>query len=190
MAPTKIYIRNMVCARCKMVVKAELEKLGIQPLQVELGEADLPNELTEDQKQQVEKALKAVGFELITDKTSRLIEQIRQLLIDLVQNDNADKPRTNLSTWLEEKLHKDYSYLSSLFSSVEGITIEQFYIQQKIEKVKELLVYDELTLSEIAFKLGYSSVAHLSNQFRKVTGLTPTYFKQVKAVKRRSIDEL
>lgn len=186
----KLFIKNMVCARCKMAVTAALEKLDIKPLLVELGEVTLAEPLTPVEMEGFQTVLTNLGFELITDKTSKLIEQIRQLLIELAQNTDADKLRVNVSVWLAEKLNKDYSYISSLFSSVEGQTIEQFLIKQKIEKVKELLVYDELTLSEVSYKLGYSSVAHLSNQFRKVTGLTPTQFKQLRTVKRSPLDEL
>lgn len=179
----------MVCNRCKMVVKAELERLGYTPRIVELGEVVLDNELTDTEKLNIDEALQRVGFSIIDDKKSRLIEKIKNLIIELVHRQN-DEIKTNLSDYLSSLLNHDYSYLTHLFSEVEGTTIEKYYIAQKIEKVKELLVYDELTLSEIAFQLHYSSVAHLSNQFKKVTGLTPTHFKNIRDQKRKSLDEV
>lgn len=185
----KLHIKNMVCNRCKMVVKAELEKLGIQPLSVELGEVQLEQELTVAEKLKVETSLHKVGFSLIDDKKSLLIEQIKTLIVELVHHDNNEL-KVNLSDYLSRKLMHDYSYLSNLFSDVEGTTIEKYFIAQKIEKVKELLVYDELSLSEIAEQLSYSSVSYLSNQFKKVTGLTPSHFKNIRAIKRKPIDEV
>ena len=184
-----LHIKNMVCNRCKMVVKSELEKIGIRPLSVELGEVQLDYELSPAEKSQVEKILKLVGFALIDDRKSRLIEQIKTQIVKLVHQDNTEL-KVNLSDLLSQKLAHDYSYLSNLFSEVEGTTIEKYFIAQKIEKVKELLVYDELTLSEIAGQLNYSSVAYLSNQFKKVTGLTPSHFKNISSLKRKSLDEL
>lgn len=186
---TKLHIKNMVCSRCKMVVKAELEKLGYRPVSVELGEVVLEKEISQSEKLRIDEVLHAVGFALIDDKKSRLIERIKTTLVDLVHHQNSHL-KSNLSDHLAEQLHHDYAYLSSLFSEVEGTTIEQYYIAQKIEKVKELLVYDELTLSEIADQLHYSSVAHLSNQFKKVTGLTPSHFKQVRDARRKPLDEV
>lgn len=186
---TKLHIKNMVCNRCIMVVQNELEKLGLHPTYVELGEVMLENELDKAQKDQLEKRLTVLGFELIDDKKSRLIENIKKHIIDLVQVQDGDL-KINLSDYLSQKLHHDYNYISSLFSEVEGTTIEKYFIAQKIEKVKELLVYDELSLSEIAYQLNYSSVAHLSNQFKKVTGLTPTHFKNIKDIKRKPLDEV
>lgn len=185
----KLYIKNMVCSRCRMVVKSELEKLGLQPLNVDLGEVEVVEEISEMQKKQIAEQLKLFGFELIDDKKSRTIEKIKTLIIDLVQNRNNEL-KTNLSDFLSEELHQDYNTLSNLFSEVENTTIEKYFIHQKIEKVKELLMYDELNLSEIAFQLNYSSVAHLSNQFKKVTSFSPTYFKQLKNKKRRQIEDL
>jgi len=149
----------------------------------------LEKELGIEQKANLEKTLVELGFELIDDKKNRLIENIKKIIIELVQKQNSDL-KTNLSDYLSNKLHHDYNYISNLFSEVEGTTIEKYFIAQKIEKVKELLVYDELSLSEIAYKLNYSSVAHLSNQFKKVTGLTPTYFKNIKEIKRKPLDEV
>jgi len=185
----KLYIKNMVCGRCKMVVKAELEKFGLSLLTVELGEVETLAPITEEQKKAIAEHLKTLGFELIDDKKSQVIAKVKTLLIELVHQQNNEL-KTNLSDYLSEKLGHDYTYLSNLFSGIEGTTIEQYFIAQKIERVKELLVYDELTLSEIAFQLNYSSVAHLSNQFKKVTGLTPSHFKQVKAEKRKPLDKL
>lgn len=179
----------MVCSRCKMVVKSELEKLGLRPVTVELGEVEIGETLSKEQIQKVAECLKIFGFALIDDKKSRTIERIKTLIIDLVQHKNAEL-QTNLSDYLSRHLMKEYSTLSNLFSEVENTTIEKYFISQKIEKVKELLMYDELSLSEIAFRLHYSSVAHLSNQFKKVTGFSPGYFKQLKHKKRRQIEDL
>jgi len=184
-----LYIKNMVCNRCILVVKSELEKFGYQPLNITLGEVELKNEMTDNEKEIFNQHLKTFGFEIIDDRKSRLIGQIKSSIIEIVhQQDVALK--SNLSDYLSSKLHHDYTYLSNLFSEVEGTTIEKYFIAQKIERVKELLVYDELTLSEIADQMNYSSVAYLSNQFKKVTGLTPTYFKKVKENKRKPLDEV
>lgn len=185
----KIYIKNMVCNRCVMGVKSELEKLGYQPLNVNLGEVELKDELSDTEKATLDSQLKTLGFELIDDRKSRLIEQIKSSIIEIIhQNDGELK--TNLSDYLSAKLHHDYTYLSNIFSDVEGTTVEKYYIAQKIEKVKELLVYDELSLSEIADQMNYSSVGYLSNQFKKVTGLTPTHFKKIRENKRKPLDEV
>lgn len=179
----------MVCNRCIMAVRQVLEQMNIDVLSVELGEAQIANELTPDELATLEHSLKNLGFELISDRKSRLIEQIKNEIIYLVHHSDIIL-NTNLSTWLADRLHYDYTYLSNLFSEVEGTTIEKYYIAQRIEKVKELLVYDELTLAEIADALSYSSAAYLSSQFKKVTGLTPTFYKSIKETKRRNIDEL
>jgi AraC-like DNA-binding protein len=185
----KLYIKNMVCDRCKKTVTRVLCDLGIEHKPVSLGEVTLLKPLDTSVKKALEDKLLAEGFEIIDNRKTRLIEQIKKSLIELIQKGYPDK-RINLSKYLNQNLNYDYSYLSTLFSSVEGRTIENYFIQQKIEKVKELLVYDELTLSEISYKLGYSSVAHLSNQFKKVTGLTPSHFKSIGASKRKSLDAL
>jgi AraC-like DNA-binding protein len=185
----KLYIKNMVCNRCIMVVKNELEKLGFHPLNISLGEAELKQNLSDTEKQHINTHLQTFGFEIIDDRISRLIEQIKTYIIDVVHHQDG-KLTVNLSDYLSGNLHHDYSYLSSLFSAVEGTTIEKYFIAQKIEKVKELLVYDEFTLSEIAYQLNYSSVAHLSNQFKKVTGLTPSFFKNIKIEKRKPLDKV
>lgn len=186
---TTLFIKNMVCNRCIMAVKSELDKLGIEPNDVQLGEVTFERELTAQEKEKFSKALVSLGFEMIDDKKSRIIEQIKNIIIDLVHHQDNDI-KTNLSELLSEKLHHDYSYLSNLFSEVEGTTIEKYFIAQKIEKVKELLVYDELSLSEIAFRLNYSSVAYLSNQFKKVTGLSPSHFKKIREDRRKPLDEV
>lgn len=185
----KLYIKNMVCNRCKMVVKSEFDKLGYHTSTVELGEVEIKNELTEIEKQNLNIALQNFGFNLIDDKKSRLIERVKTLVVELVHYNNNDL-KTNLSDYISSRLNHDYNYISNLFSDVEGTTIEKYFIAQKIEKVKELLVYDELSLSEIAFKLNYSSVAYLSNQFKKVTGLSPSHFRNIKGNKRLPLDEV
>lgn len=179
----------MVCSRCKMVVKSILEGQGLHPVQVELGAIELMEEEISSIKEQLIRELQSYGFDLLDDKKTRIIEKIKNRITDLVQNQNNQLDRT-LSEYLSDELHQDYSALSNLFSEVEGITIEKYYILQKIEKVKELLVYDELTLSEIAFQLNYSSVSYLSNQFKKVTGLTPSHFKKLGTIKRKPLEEL
>jgi YesN/AraC family two-component response regulator len=179
----------MICNRCIMAVKNELEKFGHQPLNITLGEVLLSNEMTDNEKEIFGQQLKVLGFEIIDDKKSQIVGQIKSSIIEIVHHQNGDL-KSNLSDYLSNRLHHDYTYLSNLFSEIEGTTIEKYYIIQKIEKVKELLVYDELSLSEIAAKMNYSSVAYLSNQFKKVTGLTPTYFKNIKESKRRPLDEL
>ncbi|MEO6453283.1 MAG: AraC family transcriptional regulator [Ginsengibacter sp.] len=185
----KLYIKNMVCSRCKMVVNNELIKFGIQPKSVELGEVEITEELNSQKKNELNKILQSFGFELIDDKKSQLIEKIKNTIIEIVHY-SEEQLETNFSAHISKKLHHDYNYLSNLFSEVEGTTIEKYFIAQKIEKVKELLKYDELSLSEIADRLGYSSVAYLSNQFKKQTGLTPTFFKSLRQNKRRNIDNL
>ncbi|MGZ9675949.1 helix-turn-helix domain-containing protein [Flavobacterium sp. GNP001] len=185
----KLYIKNMVCARCIMVVKSVFENMDINPISVELGEVELKNDIPENQKQELVKSLRSVGFDLINDKKSKTIDKIKTLIIDLVQNKNNDLT-INLSIYLSQKLHQDYHTLSNLFSEVENTTIEKYFINQKIEKVKELIMYDELSLSEIAYSLNYSTVSHLSNQFKKVTGFSPTFFRNIKTIKRKQIEDL
>lgn len=179
----KLFIKYMVSIRCKMVVKAELEKLGLHYLVVDFGEVEIAERLTEDKREQLKNALLKSGLALMDDKKAILIEKIKAVIIELVHYAD-DKPKTNFSDHLTEKLAYDYTYLANLFSEVTGVTIEYFIIAHKIERVKELLIYDELNLTEISYKLNYSSVAHLSTQFKKVTGLTPSFFKQLKIKKR------
>ena len=174
----------MVCIRCKMMVKSELEKLGLHHLTVELGEAEIMEDISKEQFARLDVDLKKSGLELIDDKKSILVERIKTLITELVHYAD-DQIKINLSDYLSAKLNHDYYYLANLFSEVKGTTIENFYLNHKIEKVKELLVYDELNLTEIAFKMHYSSMAHLSNQFKKMTGLTPSHFKNLR-LKRRS----
>lgn len=179
----------MVCSRCKMAVKELFEKLKITPHSVNLGEVDVKGNLSKEQLKELNSSLQSFGFELIDDKKSKIIEKIKNSIIQLVHHSDYEL-KTNLSTFITSKIHQDYNYLSNLFSEVEGTTIEKYFIAQRIERVKELLVYDELSLSQIADKLGYSSVAYLSNQFKKITGFTPSYFKTLKEKKRRNIEDL
>lgn len=172
-----------------MVVKSELEKHSLHPRLIELGEVDIEEELTKQQMAGLNTSLKHLGFELIDNRKAALMEKVKTLLIEHIYH-NSEKDNINLSAFIAGQLHYDYTYLSSLFSEVEGTTIEKYFINLKIEKVKELLVYDELSLSEIADKLGYSSVAHLSSQFKKITGLTPSFYKGLKEHKRKNIDDL
>jgi len=181
----------MVSIRCKLVVKAELEKLGIQYSSVELGEVELPQSISPEKLNNLDIALKKSGLELMDDKKSILIEKIKKVIVEMIHyNDDEDELKVNFSDYLTEKLNYNYTYLANLFSEVQGTTIEHFIIQHKIEKVKELLVYNELTLTEIAWKLRYSSVAHLSNQFKKVTGLSPSHFKKLKKKRRSTLEGL
>jgi AraC-like DNA-binding protein len=185
----KLYIKNMVCIRCKMVVKSELAKLGLHYTSVELGEVEIKEDISEDQLKKFDFALHKSGLELMDDKKSILVEKIKAIIIELVHYNDEDI-RINLSDYISGKLHHNYSYLSNLFSDVKGTTIEKFFITHKIEKVKELLVYDELNLTEIAWKLHYSSVSHLSGQFKKMTGLTPSHFKKLKHKRRIALGNM
>lgn len=185
----KLYLKYMVSIRCKMLVKSELEKFGLHYKSVELGEADIEEEISEVQWHALNNSLKKSGIELMEDKKSILIEKIKNIVIELVHY--AEDPlETNFSDYLSAKLHYDYTYLANLFSETQGITIEHFLILHKIERVKELLIYDELNITEIAWKLHYSSVAHLSNQFKKMTGLTPSFFKKLKEKKRIDLEDV
>lgn len=179
----------MVCIRCKMVVKSELEKLKIPYTIVEIGEAIVKDGTSAEQLNQLSISLKKDGLELMDDKKSILVEKIKAVIIELVHY-NDEQLKINLSDYLTEKLGHNYTYLANLFSEVKGTTIEQFYLSHKIEKVKELLVYDELNLTEIAYKLHYSSVSHLSNQFKKMTGLTPSHFKNLRHKRRSTLENM
>lgn len=172
----KLYIKNMVCDRCIAAVKQTLEARQLHLVSLALGEADITETLTRAELEPIAKDLEQLGFELIDDRKSRLIEQVKNAIRKLVHQE-ADVRTMNLSDYLAQALHHDYNALSTLFSQVEGVTIEKYYIRQKVERVKELLVYDELSISEIAFQTGYSSVAHLSRQFKEITGMTPSNFK-------------
>lgn len=189
MEAEKIFVKNMVCNRCIMVVESELKKLGINYTSVSLGEIQLVTPLDKQTKETFREAIEPLGFALIDDKKGQLIELVKNIIIDLIYTDNNDL-KINLSDYISSKIHYDYNYISNLFSEIEGTTIEKYFIAQKTERVKELLVYDELTLSEIADMLNYSSVAHLSTQFKKVTGLTPSHFKQIGENKRKPLDQL
>jgi AraC-like DNA-binding protein len=172
-----------------MVVKSELEKLGLRYTTVELGEVEIPDNIPKDKLESLSLALKLTGLELMEDNKKILVEKIKTLIIELIHY-SEEQIKINLSDYLSEKLNHNYTYLSNLFSEVKGTTIEQFYLANKIEKVKELLVYDELNLTEIAWKLHYSSVSHLSNQFKKMTGLTPSHFKNLKNRRRAALGSL
>jgi len=185
----KLYIKYMVSIRCKMLVKAELDKMGLHYSKVELGEADIEENISPEKWNELNAALKKSGIELMDNKKSILIEKIKNVIIELVHY--SEEPlEINFSDYLSKKLNHDYTYLANLFSESQGITIEHFLIVHKIERVKELLVYDELNITEISWKLGYSSVAHLSNQFKKITGLTPSFFKKIKEKKRETLEDI
>ncbi len=185
-----LYIKNMVCNRCIRVVREELEKLGLHIERIELGEVDVSGSQVPDVGK-IREVLLENGFELIEDTRVKMIERIKLLILRLVQNDYRRVSRPlNYSEYIARELGHDYHSLSALFSSVENVTIEQYIILQRIERVKELLKYGEMTLSEIAYATGYSSVQHLSNQFRKITGMTPTYFKGLKNAARKPVDKV
>lgn len=184
-----LFIKNMVCNRCIFMVQKEIEQLDLRMISIKLGEVELEGELSVTEKERVGQALIALGFELIDDKKSQLITRIKTRIVELVHYQNNEL-NMNLSDLLSKEFGHDYNYLSTLFSEIEGKTIEKYVIAQKIEKIKELLVYDELSLSEIAHQLNYSSVAYLSNQFKKVTGLTPSHFKKIGENKRKPLDEV
>lgn len=179
----------MVSTRCKMAVKEELKKMGLHFVLVELGEVDIMEDLTLEQREELKATLLATGLELMDDKRSILIEKIKNAVIEMVHHSD-EIIKTNFSEYLSEKLKYDYTYLANLFSEVQGTTIAQFLISHKVERIKELIIYDELNISEIAWKMNYSSVAHLSNQFKKVTGLSPSHFKQLKDKRRSPIEEI
>lgn len=185
-----LHVKNMVCDRCIMVVRQHLDTLGLPYKNIQLGQLELAEEASTAQLQALEDKLAGDGFELLDDKKSKIVERIKTAIISLVHGKEAEESNLKLSAMLEQKLGMDYHYLSTLFSSVEGITIEKYAILQRIEKVKELLMYDEKNLSEIAWELGYSSVQHLSQQFKKVTGLTPSHFKQLGENRRKPLDKV
>lgn len=185
----KLYIKYMVSTRCKMVVKDELKKMGIHFVMVDLGEVEIMENISDVKRAQLKAALLTSGLELMDDKRAVLIEKIKNVIIEMVHYTD-ELPKVNYSDYISEKLHHDYTYLSNIFSEVKGITIQQFIIVHKIERAKELLLYDEMNLTEISYVLNYSSVAHLSNQFKKVTGLSPSHFKQLKDKRRCPIEEI
>lgn len=184
----ELHIKNMVCQRCIKVVREGLEQAGVAVSSIQLGVVHTTTELDANTLDVVRTQLAHQGFELIDDKKTRLIEQVKTLIIESVHHNQTKPGHLNYSDYLARNTAHEYGYLSQLFSSVEGITIEKYIILQKIERVKELLFYGELTLSEIAYSMGYSSVQHLSGQFKKVTGFTPSYFKEMRQQKRKFID--
>jgi AraC-like DNA-binding protein len=179
----------MVSLRCKMIVKEELKKLGLQYVVVDLGTVEIFEDLTQSQHDQLKNNLQKDGLELLDDKKSILIEKIKNVIIELIHYSD-ELPVINDSAYISEKLGYDYTYLANIFSEVKGITIQQFIIIHKIEKVKELILYDELNLTEIAYKLHYSSVGHLSKQFKKITGLSPSFFKHLKQKRMRNLEDV
>ena len=185
----KIYIKYMVSLRCKMLVKAELKKLGLHYVVVELGMVDVLEDINEAQYTQLKKNLQKSGLELLDDQKSILIERIKGIVVEMIHYTD-EVPRVNYSEYISEKLNYDYTYLSNIFSEVKGITLQQYIINHKIERVKELLLYDELNITEISYKLHYSSVAHLSNQFKKITGHSPTFFKQLGLKRKKNLENL
>jgi YesN/AraC family two-component response regulator len=185
----KLLVKNMVTLRCKMIVKSELQQLKVRFTTVELGEVEISEELSSEQEEALKIALLRFGLELMEDKKSMLIEKIKNIVVEMIHY-SEEAPVLNFSAYLSDKLDYDYNYLSNLFSEVKGTTIEHFIIAHKIERAKELLIYNELTLTEIAEKLHYSNVAHLSNQFKKVTGLTPTFFKNMKNKRLIALESL
>ncbi|RZT00065.1 helix-turn-helix domain-containing protein [Aquimarina brevivitae] len=185
----KLYVKYMVSHRCKMMVKVELKKLGIEYVVVDLGVIEILEDITSTQFEQLKVNLKKSGLELLDDKQSILVESIKNVIIEMIHYSD-EQPKVSYSDFISQKLEYDYTYLANVFSEVKGITIQQFIILIKIEKVKELLLYDELSLTEIAYKLHYSSVAHLSNQFKKITGLTPTFYKGIANKRRGNLEDV
>jgi len=185
----KLYIKYMVSLRCKMMVKEELKKLGLQYVFVDLGMVEVLEDITEKQREQLKANLLRSGLELLDNKKSILIEKIKNVITEMIHYCD-EPPKANYSDYISEKLGYDYTYLSNVFSEVKGITIQQFIIIHKIERAKELLLYDELTLTEISYKLHYSSVSHLSNQFKKVTGLSPSFYKQLKQKRKGNLENM
>lgn len=185
----KLYVKYMVSLRCKMVVREELKKLGIQNAIVDLGTIEVPEDITPGQREQLRIVLLRSGLELMEDHRAILIEQIKNVIIEMIHYSD-ELPQVNYSDHISEKVGYDYTYLSNMFSEVSGTTIQHFIILHKIERVKELMLYDELNLTEISYKLHYSSVAHLSNQFKKITGLSPSFYKRLKKKRRSNLEDL
>lgn len=191
MIPTILLVKNMVCQRCIIAVEDILKNESIPFQKVIFGEIHLTGSLSNGQRERLIENLNKIGFELIDNHTSAMIEKIKQLVIKRARNEVVgDQGKKKLSVFISESVNHEYTYLSNLFSSVEGRTIENYFIEQRIEKAKELLIYGQMTLSQIAYELEYSGVAHLSTQFKKITGLTPSYFKQIGAEKRKSLDKV
>lgn len=185
----KLYVKYMVSRRCKMMVDNELKKLGITAVVVGLGEVEVLDDLTPEQKVELKKNLLESGLELLDDKKMILIDRVKTIIVEMIHY-SEELPLVNYSDYISDRMHLEYNYLSDTFSVVTGITIQQFIINHKIEKAKELILYDELNITEISQKLHYSSVAHLSNQFKKVTGLTPSFFKQIKSKRQGNLEDL
>ena len=191
MVPGILLVKNMVCHRCILAVEEVLTRSEIPYQQVLIGEIHVSEDISSQQNEELRRSLAAIGLELIDNKMSGTIEKMKQLIIKKARNEVSEKEQqTKLSAYLSQHMHHEYTYLSGLFSSVEGRTIENYFIEQRIEKVKELLVYNEMTLSQIAFEMDYSSVAHLSSQFKKITGLTPSHFKGVGTIRRKLLDKI
>ncbi len=184
-----LYIKYMVSLRCKMLVKEELKKLGLHYVIVELGTVEILEDMTPDQHDALKRNLLRSGLELLDDKKSILIERVKSVIVEMIHY-AEELPKVNFSDYISEKLGYDYTYLSNMFSEVKGINIQQFIILHKIERVKELLMYEELNLTEISYKLNYSSVSHLSNQFKKITGLSPSYYKKLKQLRSQNLENL
>jgi AraC-like DNA-binding protein len=185
----KLYIKNMVSIRCKMLVKSELERLNLPHKTVELGEVELEENISDQKREELKQALLKSGLVLMEDKKSVLVEKIKTIIIEMIHYTD-ELPKVNYSMYISQKLNLNYTYLANLFAEVKGTTIEQFIIIHKIERVKELIIYDELSLTDIAALMQYSSVAHLSKQFKKITGLTPSHFKQLKNKRRNPLEDL
>ena len=185
----KIYIKNMVSNTCKLVVKDALNKINLHYIFINLGEVEVMENISKNQREQLKESLQKMGLELMNDKKTILIEKVKDTIVEMIHYaDNMIK--VNFSDYLSEKLNYDYTYLSNLFSEVQGTNIQSFVVLLKVERVKELITYDELSISEIAYKMNYSSVAHLSNQFKKVTGFSPTYFKHLREKRRQNIEAI
>lgn len=184
-----LYIKYMVSLRCKMMVKEELKKLNLDYLNIDLGMVEILGDITPKKFEKLRENLASSGLELLDDKRAILIERIKNVIVEMVHYTD-EFPKMNYSEYISEKLHHDYTYLSNIFSEVKGITIQHYIIMHKIERVKELLLYDELNLTEIAFMLNYSSVAHLSSQFKKITGLSPSFFKQMKYKRNQNLENI
>lgn len=185
----KLFIKNMVSNRCKLIVKSELKKLGLHFINLELGEVEILEDISDEKLKLLNAGVKKTGLELLDDKKSMLVEKIKIIIIELVHY-SEELLKINFSDYLSEKLNYDYTYLANLFSENQSTTIEHFYLTHKIERVKELMIYDELNITQIADKLHYSSVAHLSNQFKKMTGLTPSQYKQLKQRSRNPLEKV
>jgi AraC-like DNA-binding protein len=185
----KLYIKYMVSIRCKMMVKEALKKMGLHFIVVDLGEVEIMENISDEQRQELKTTLLKSGLELMDDKKAMLIERIKNVVIEMVHYTD-EMVKVNFSDYLSEKLNYDYTYMANLFSEVQGTTIEQFIISHKVERIKELIIYGEWNITEIAHRMNYSSVAHLSSQFKKVTGLSPSHFKQLKNKRRSPIEEI